>query len=69
MCLAIPAQITQLDGDGLATVDILGVTRSISLDLTPQAASAISSWCTPGSPSRWWIPITRKKPLTHQGIP
>ena len=37
MCLAIPAQITQLDGDGLATVDILGVTRSISLDLTPQA--------------------------------
>ena len=37
MCLAIPAQVTQLDGDGLATVDILGVTRSISLDLTPQA--------------------------------
>ncbi len=37
MCLAIPAQITQLDGDGLATVDILGVTRNISLDLTPQA--------------------------------
>ncbi len=37
MCLAIPAKIASLDGDGLATVDILGVTRSISIDLTPQA--------------------------------
>lgn len=37
MCLAIPAKITSLDEDGLATVDILGVTRSISVDLTPQA--------------------------------
>ncbi len=37
MCLAIPAKITSLDEDGLATVDILGVTRSISIDLTPQA--------------------------------
>lgn len=37
MCLAIPAQITEIDEGGLATVDILGVTRSISVDLTPQA--------------------------------
>ena len=37
MCLAIPAKIAQLDGDGMATVDILGVTRSVSIDLTPQA--------------------------------
>lgn len=37
MCLAIPAKITQLNEDSLATVDILGVTREISLDLTPQA--------------------------------
>ncbi len=37
MCLAIPAKITSLDEDGLATVDILGVTRSISVDLAPQA--------------------------------
>lgn len=37
MCLAIPAQVVRLDEDGLATVDILGVTREISLDLTPQA--------------------------------
>lgn len=37
MCLAIPAKITQLEADGLATVDIMGVTRQISVDLTPQA--------------------------------
>lgn len=37
MCLAIPAQVKQIDEDNLATVDILGVTREISLDLTPQA--------------------------------
>ncbi len=37
MCLAIPAQITELKEDGLATVDFLGVTRDISVDLTPQA--------------------------------
>ena len=36
MCLAIPAKITELEEDGLATVDILGVTRQISVDLTPQ---------------------------------
>ena len=37
MCLAIPAKITNLTGDDLADVDILGVKRTISLDLTPQA--------------------------------
>lgn len=37
MCLAIPAKITELKDDHMATVDILGVTRDISLDLTPQA--------------------------------
>lgn len=37
MCLAIPARITQLLADGLAQVDILGTTREISVDLTPQA--------------------------------
>ncbi len=37
MCLAIPMQISQLDDNRLATVDVLGVTRQISLDLTPQA--------------------------------
>ena len=38
MCLAIPAKITEMKDDGLATVDILGVTRDIALDLVPQAA-------------------------------
>lgn len=38
MCLAIPARIVELEEGGLATVDILGVSRSISVDLTPGAA-------------------------------
>ena len=37
MCLAIPAKVTATADDGLATVNILGVTREISLDLTPAA--------------------------------
>ena len=38
MCLAIPARVTELAAGNLATVDILGATREISVDLTPQAA-------------------------------
>ena len=37
MCLAIPAKITELKDNRLATVDILGVKRDIALDRTPQA--------------------------------
>ena len=37
MCLAIPAQITEKPKDNQAIVDILGVTRSVSLDLLPDA--------------------------------
>ena len=37
MCLAIPAKIIEMKDDRLATVDILGVTRDIAIDLTPQA--------------------------------
>lgn len=37
MCLAIPAQVKSINEDNLATVDILGVTREVSLDLTPSA--------------------------------
>ncbi|MEG0322799.1 MAG: HypC/HybG/HupF family hydrogenase formation chaperone [Raoultibacter sp.] len=37
MCLAIPAKIIEIKDDHMATVDILGVTRDISLDLTPKA--------------------------------
>ena len=36
MCLAIPAKVAALEEGNLATVDILGVTREISVDLTPQ---------------------------------
>lgn len=37
MCLAIPMKIAALKDDHMATVDVLGVTREVSLDLTPQA--------------------------------
>ena len=37
MCLAIPAKVTQIGADSLADVEILGVKRQVSLDLTPQA--------------------------------
>ena len=37
MCLAIPAKIVELEDDNLAKVDILGVSRTVSDDLTPQA--------------------------------
>ena len=37
MCLAIPAKVASLEEGNLATVDILGVSREISVDLTPQA--------------------------------
>ena len=33
MCLAIPAKITEMKDNRLATVDILGVTRDISIDI------------------------------------
>ena len=37
MCLAIPAQVKSINENNLATVDILGVTREVALDLTPGA--------------------------------
>lgn len=37
MCLAIPAQIVQMKEDNMVEVNILGVTRDASIDLTPQA--------------------------------
>ena len=37
MCLAIPAKVVEKNDDGLAQVDLLGVRREVSLDLTPQA--------------------------------
>lgn len=38
MCLAIPAQILEKREDGMGSVDILGVTREVCLDLVPSAA-------------------------------
>ena len=37
MCLAIPARVTDIGEGRLGSVDILGVTREASFDLTPQA--------------------------------
>lgn len=37
MCLAIPAQVKAINENNLATVDILGVTREVALDLTSSA--------------------------------
>lgn len=37
MCLAIPGKVVERKEGNLATVDILGVTREVSLDLTPSA--------------------------------
>jgi len=37
MCLAIPGKINQINDNNLATIDILGVTREVSIDLTPKA--------------------------------
>lgn len=39
MCLAIPARIVSIGEFGMADVDILGVTRKISLDLVPDAVA------------------------------
>ena len=37
MCLAIPSRVVSIDEGRMATVDIMGVTRKISLDLVPEA--------------------------------
>ena len=37
MCLAIPARVTAIEENHMATVDIMGVTRRVSLDLVPEA--------------------------------
>lgn len=37
MCLAIPAKVTSIEEHRMASVDIMGVTRKVSLDLVPEA--------------------------------
>jgi hydrogenase expression/formation protein HypC len=42
MCLAIPARVVLVSNNRMAEVDIHGVTRTVSLDLTPDAE--VGSW-------------------------
>jgi hydrogenase expression/formation protein HypC len=42
MCLAIPAKVVLVSENNMAQVDIHGVTRTVSLDLTPEAE--LGSW-------------------------
>jgi hydrogenase expression/formation protein HypC len=37
MCLAIPARVISMSENHMAEVDIMGVTRKVSLDLVPDA--------------------------------
>ena len=37
MCLAIPARITEIEEHNMSTVDIMGVSRKVSLDIVPEA--------------------------------
>lgn len=37
MCLAIPAKVVSINENRMAQVDIMGVTRHVSLDLVPDA--------------------------------
>lgn len=38
MCLAIPAQITELKENNMAEVSIMGTMRDVAIDLTPDVA-------------------------------
>lgn len=42
MCLAIPAQVKELQANNMAEVDIMGVSRHVSLDLVPD--SKVGDW-------------------------
>ncbi len=42
MCLAIPAQITSIGDHNMAEIDILGVTRHVSLDLISEGS--VGDW-------------------------
>ena len=39
MCLAIPARILSVNENRMAEVDIMGVSRHVSLDLVPEAGA------------------------------
>lgn len=37
MCLAVPMQILEIMGNGMARVTAMGANREVAIDLTPQA--------------------------------
>lgn len=37
MCLAIPAKVVEISDNHMASIDIMGVSRKVSLDLVPEA--------------------------------
>lgn len=42
MCLAVPARVTTVVEDGMSQIDILGVTRHVSLQMVPEAT--VGDW-------------------------
>jgi len=38
MCLAVPMKILEMKDGGMAEVSVMGATREVALDLTPDAA-------------------------------
>jgi hydrogenase expression/formation protein HypC len=46
MCLAIPAQVSEFaaDNSGIATVDILGVRRKVSMQLLQDDPPSVGEW-------------------------
>lgn len=42
MCLAIPARVKSIEDNNMAEVDIMGVSRKVSLDLVPD--TKIDDW-------------------------
>lgn len=36
MCLSVPSKITHIDENNMATVEAMGVTRKVTLDLMPE---------------------------------
>ena len=62
MCLAIPAKVTEMKDNRLATVDILGVTRDISLDLTWWILTPRRKPSTSSSSSPRWRATTSPQP-------
>jgi len=44
MCLAIPAQVSELEDESFATVDILGACRRVSIELLVEDPPQVGDW-------------------------